>query len=498
MRTIYNINEYIKRLHGEGLLVSVDADCPDRAQVRNVSCNSKDVTPGTLFICKGNHFKPEYLKEAFLRGAFCYVSEKIYEEVPCPCIAVNDVRAALAEIADLYYNSPWQKLGLIGVTGTKGKTTVVHYIKSILDLHFERTGQLPCGLVSTVECFDGKTAEESVNSTPESLQLEEIFDRCCENGLKNAVCEVSSQALKYHRVRCVKFDTGVFTNIGEDHISPVEHPDFEDYFESKLKLFSMCGRAVINKESDHFERIRQAAEEYCDTTVYGHSPDCGVYVYDIRKEDGITRFGMRTPQYEGEFSLRMAGFFNVDNAAAAAAAVLRYNVPCETVRDALASAAVSGRMETYSNAERSVVAIVDYAHNAMSFETLFSHVIREYPGWRIVSVFGSVGNKAEVRRYALGDIAGKYSDFIYITSEHPDYEDPYAIAAQIAEGISKHGTEYTVIPDREQAVTTAVSDAPPHTVVMILGVGDETTQRINGVLYTRRSDSECALSALNR
>ena len=125
-------------------------------------------------------------------------------------------------------------------------------------------------------------------------------------------------------------------------------------------------------------------------------------------------------------------------------------------------------------------------------------MIKEYPGYRIVSVFGSVGNKAEVRRYALGDIAGKYSDFIYITSEHPDYEDPYAIAAQIAEGISEHGTEYTVIPDREEAVTTAVSEAPPKTVVLILGVGDETTQRINGILYTRRSDSECALAALKK
>ncbi|MBQ3870399.1 MAG: UDP-N-acetylmuramoyl-L-alanyl-D-glutamate--2,6-diaminopimelate ligase [Clostridia bacterium] len=496
MRTVYTLNEYVKRLRGAGLLVSVDADYTDTAKVTKVACNSKDADFGTLFICKGNHFKKDYLKEAFLRGAFCYVSETVYEDVPCPCIAVTDVRAALAEIADLYYNCPWQKLGLIGVTGTKGKTTVVHYIKSILDLHFERTGEPPCGLVSTVESFDGKDTEESVNSTPESLQLEEIFDKCSENGLKNVVCEVSSQALKYHRVRCVKFDTGVFTNIGEDHISPVEHPNFEDYFDSKLKLFSMCGHAVINKESDRFDRIRAAAEEYCDTTVYGHTPDCVVYVSNIRKENGITKFDIRTPLYEGGFSLRMAGFFNVDNAAAAIAATLRFGVPYETARDALAGATVSGRMETYSNADKSVVAIVDYAHNALSFETLFSHVKNEYPGWRIVSVFGSVGNKAEVRRYALGDIAGKYSDYIYITSEHPDYEDPYAIAAQIAEGVTKHGTEYTVIPDREQAVITAVSEAAPRTVVMILGVGDETTQRINGVLYPRRSDSECALTAL--
>lgn len=497
MKTVYTVNDYIRRLHAADLLVSVEADCPENVKVTKVCCNSKEAGSGTLFVCKGNHFKPEYLKEAFLRGAFCCVSETEYD-VPCPCIKVTDVRAALAEIADMFYNSPWQKLKLIGVTGTKGKTTVVHYIKAILDLHFEKTGQPPCGLVSTVECFDGKTAEESVNSTPESLELEQIFDRCAENGLKCAVCEVSSQALKYHRVRCVKFDTGVFTNIGEDHISPVEHPDFDDYFNSKLKLFSMCGKAVVNGESERFAQILSEAEKHCGAVTYGKDPGCGVYVYNVRKENGATLFGMRTPQYDGEFSLRMAGFFNVSNAAAAAAAVLDFNVPYETVREALAGVTVSGRMETYSNADGSVVAIVDYAHNAMSFETLFSHVIKEYPGYRIVSVFGSVGNKAEVRRYAIGDIAGKYSDYIYITSEHPDYEDPYAIAAQIAEGISKHGTEYTVIPDRELAVETAVSEAPPKTVVLILGVGDETTQRINGVLYKRRSDSECALSALKK
>ena len=495
MRITYTLNDYIKRLLDAGLLVSVDADCPENMKVERVSCNSKQVSSGTLFVCKGNHFKPEFLKEAFLRGAFCCVSEKVYD-VPCPCIVVNDVRAALAELADLYYNSPWQKLSLIAVTGTKGKTTVVHYIKSILDLHAERSGEPPCGLVSTVECFDGKEAKESVNSTPESLELEEIFDKCVTNGLKRAVCEVSSQALKYHRVRCVRFDTGVFTNISEDHISPVEHPDFDDYFNSKLKLFSMCGRAVVNRECDHCGEVLAEAGKNCTVLTYGQRPGCDVTVYNVRKENGAIRFGMKTAQYDGEFSLKMAGFFNVSNAAAAAAAVLDLDIPYETVRDALANTTVSGRMETYTNADGSVVAIVDYAHNALSFETLFSHVKKEYPGYRIVSVFGSVGNRAEVRRYALGDIAGKYSDYIYITSEHPDFESPYDIAAQIAEGIANHGTPYTVIPDREQAVTTAVSEAEPNTVVMILGVGDETTQRINGVLYKRRSDSECALSAL--
>ena len=493
MTSFYGFCEYAARLEKAGLLIGrggeVDGD------IKILCADSKKAGADAMFVCKGNHFKPEYLNDALSRGATCYVSEKKYD-ADAPYLLVSDVRAALAELSDMYYNSPCRRLGLTAVTGTKGKTTVVHFIKALLDAHFERHGKKPAGLISTVETYDGETVEESVNSTPESIDLQRILYNCAENGLTDAVCEVSSQALKYHRVRCVEFDTAVFTNIGEDHISPVEHPDFEDYFSSKLKLFSQSKRAVINRGCEHFERVLSSASACREVVTYGKTPDCDVCISNIRKENGKTHFHMRTPRYEGEFTLRIAGFFNAENAAAAATAVLPYNVDMETVREVLANTVISGRMETYTNDDNSVVAIVDYAHNAMSFETLFSYVMKEYPGYKIVSVFGSVGNKAEVRRYALGKIAGKYSDFVYITSEHPDYESPYAIAEQIAEGIREGKAKYTVIPDRELAVTTAVSEAEKNTVVLILGVGNETTQRINGVLYERKSDSECALNAL--
>ena len=493
MTCFYGFDEYIKRLQSAGLLVSYGGVVSGKIKV--LCANSKDAKPDSMFVCKGNHFKPEYLSDALSRGAVCCVSEKKYD-TDAPYITVSDVRAALAELSDMYYGTPCKRLGITAVTGTKGKTTVVHFIKALLDAYFERCGKKPAGLISTVETFDGVTTEESVNSTPESIDLQRILYNCAENGLTDCVCEVSSQALKYHRVRCVKFDTAVFTNIGEDHISPVEHPDFEDYFSSKLKLFSQSERAVINRNCEHFDRVLSAASACREVVTYGSDPDCDVYYSSVRKENGKTCFHLKTPSFEGEFTLRIAGFFNVENAAAAVAATLPYNIDFDTVYEVLSSTVISGRMETYTNDDSSVVAIVDYAHNAMSFETLFSYVLKEYPDYKIVSVFGSVGNKAEVRRCALGKIAGKYSDFVYITSEHPDYESPYAIAEQIAEGIKEGKAKYTVIPDRELAVTTAVSEAEKNTVVLILGVGNETTQRINGVLYERRSDSECAISAL--
>lgn len=493
MMILYSFNDYLERLSKAGLVTEHDGTLADK--IKYLCCDSKKAVPGSMFVCKGNHFKPEYLNDAISRGAVCYVSEKKYD-IDVPYITVSDVRAALAELSDMYYNSPWKELKITGVTGTKGKTTTIHFIKALLDAHFEKLKSAPAGLISTVETFDGKTAQESINSTPESIDLQRILYNCKQNGLKDVVCEVSSQALKYHRVRCLKFDTAVFTNIGEDHISPVEHPDFEDYFASKLKIFSQCKTAVINRECDHFDRVYSAASVCEKVVMYGEDPDCDVYFSNVKKEDKNTVFHLKTPNFEGDFSLRIAGFFNVSNAAAAVAATLPYCIDEETVRKTLSETVVSGRMETYSTPDNSVVAIVDYAHNAMSFENLFSFVLKEYPGYRIVSVFGSVGNKAEVRRYALGKIAGKYSDFVYITSEHPDYESPYAIAGQIAEGIKEGKADYTVIPDRELAVTTAVKEAEDKTVVLILGVGDETTQRINGVLYERRSDSECALAAL--
>lgn len=491
MAVFYGFSDYVERLENAGLVREYGGE--PGTDIKILCADSKKAGDGAMFVCKGNHFKPEYLADAEARGAVCYVSEKKYD-TKLPYIIVSDVRAALAELSDMYYGSPWKKLRVTAVTGTKGKTTVIYYTKALIDAYSKKHGGRPCGLISGIETFDGKELTESVNTTPESIDLQRIFSDMAENGLHSAVCEVSSQALKYSRVRCTTFDTAVFTNIGEDHISPVEHPDFEDYFSSKLRIFSHCKRAVINRESAYFPRILAAASVCEKIVTFGNTPDCTVYYHDVRKENGKTCFTLETPDFKGDFSLAIAGFFNASNAAAAVAATLPYGIDEETVREVLSETKVSGRMETYSSPDGRITAIVDYAHNEMSYEQVFSYALKEYPGRRVVSVFGATGNKAENRRYTLGKIAGKYSDLVIITSEHPDYESPYAIAEQIAEGVKDGGKAgCAFIEDRELAIITAVKTAEPDTLLLVLGEGNETTQRIKGVLHTRRSDSRLVL-----
>lgn len=494
----YSFSDYAERLERAGLLKSREGTA---GVIEAVCCDSGKASEGSLFVCKGNKFKPEYLSAAADAGACAYISEEEYPSVQLPHIIVSDARAALAEVSDLYYNSPWQRLNLIAVTGTKGKSTTVYYIKTILDAYFASVGKRPCGLISTIETFDGREHKASGNSTPESLEFQRILYTCAEAGLTAAVCEVSSQALKYSRVRCVRFDTGVFTNIGLDHISPLEHPDFEDYFQSKLSLFAQSARGVINVGSELYERVKQAAKDNCDSVVtYGLDASCDVRAFDIRKSDGRTVFRLSAPRFIADFSLSMPGIFNVENAAAAIAAALPFGelgLEPELIKSALESAKVPGRMELYSSDDGQILALVDYAHNALSFEELFASIKREYPDYTVVSVFGAPGGKAQIRRKSLGQIAGANCSHVYLTSDDPDFEEPSAIAADIAEGLAEHNCPYTFIEEREQAVVAAFAEAKPKTIILLLGCGNETRQKIKGAAVPVLSDAECVRLCLS-
>ena len=484
--TIHPIGEFRTELKKAGLLVS-DTLKNWETPVQRLTYDSRNVSEGALFICKGAAFKEDYLRDAVKGGASFYVSETPYD-AGVPGIIVKDVRKAMTVLANLFYGRPWEDIRLAGITGTKGKTTAVYYLKAVLDDYEAERGGKESGITSSIDYFDGFEKVESHNTTPEAVELMRLFRNACIAGLDFFEMEVSSQALKYDRVEGVTYDVGVFMNISTDHISPVEHTDFEDYFASKLKLFDITKTAVINYGSDYFDRIKAEASKCEKTVVFGTDPSCDVYGYDIRKDaDGI-RFKVRTDSFDEEFMLTMPGLFNVENALAAIAVSKEFGIPVKNMKSGLLNARVAGRMELYTSKDGIINAIVDYAHNRLSFEKLFSSVRKEYPGYRVVAVFGSAGGKAYSRRRDLGEVSAKYMDKIFLTEEDPGKEPPEQTMEDIAKYIRPEGTDFVMIADRITAIRAALDEHDEKTVYLVLGKGAETTEKIGTQYVTYPSD----------
>ena len=408
--------------------------------------DSREVVPGALFFCKGAAFKKEYLDAAIENGAAGYVSEKDYN-VSIPCIKVDNIRSAMADMADEFYNKAWSAYPTIGLTGSKGKSTTLYFIKSI----FESAGK-NLAFLSTIDTYDGIEKFESHLTTPEAIDLHHHFANARDAKVDAFAMEVSSQGLKYDRTKNVVFTIGAFLNFGSDHIGEGEHTDIEDYFNSKLKLMSQCKIALINKESDRFERILEAAKA---------SPICDKIITYSAKEDFF------------DYELSIPGSFNIENALAAIAVCKELGIEEEYIREGLAKASVPGRMEIFKNEKRDIVCIVDYAHSILSFDKLFSSVKELYPGHRIEALFGCPGGKGLQRRVDLPVTVSKYADFVWITEEDPGLEDPKEICEILKAKLDELGTANKVIVDRDEAIKEAISTAKPKTVIVLTGKGRE-------------------------
>lgn len=493
MNTVHTLREYIETLRSAGILVesTVGGELAAR-EVRCLTYDTRALSGNALFICKGAHFKEDYLRDALSRGAVAYVAEKKHN-VDAPRILVSDIRYSLVVLGQLFYNHVTDKLTSVGITGTKGKSTTAYYVRYILDDWLRAQGKPACAILSSIDNYDGKGTEESHITTPEVLELYQHFENAYESGISHLVMEASSQALKYGRVRGITFDVAAFLNIGSDHISPIEHPDFEDYFASKLKIFDSCRFGCVNTDAKYANRVVEYAKERCELITFGSHESDTVSCRGVEKRGDGLYFTVASPKYNGEFSITMPGLFNVSNALAAMAVCMALDVPVEHVRAGLRRARAAGRMQIYESRDRQVTVIVDYAHNRMSFDALYRSTKIEYPGRQMISVFGCPGSHALQRRKDLGELSGQNCDFVFITEEDSG-EEPFT---QIAADIEKHvACPHLVLEDRAECIRRAILDGRDARVVLLTGKGEETTMKRGSVFVPYPSDVELTLKYL--
>lgn len=507
MNDSISIKQAVELLEQDGLLVGYD--CPSQLldhRFSHLSYSSADVTPDTFFICKGAAFKEEYLRNAIAKGAGVYLAQSLYEGVDCPHILVSDIRKAMSLVSIAFYQKAYRNFRVVGLTGTKGKTTTTYFMKNILDAFCRRNPQLcaaqKSAVLSTVEVDTGIEHHEAHLTTPESPDLQRYFAQTRDSGLPFLTMEVSSQAYKLSRVYGMDFDIGMFLNIGEDHIGPLEHTDFEDYFSCKLQLMEHCRTAIINREMDHAQRVLEHARAHAQRVLtFGKletadldDDDCWI-LRDIQKEEQGFTFTTSHGLEQDSWRIRMAGRFNVENALAAILAAKALGVDDQSIREGLLQNEVQGRMNLFE--KDGVTVLVDYAHNFLSFQKLYESLKADYPGQRIVVVVGCPGGKAQLRRRDIGTLSGQNADYLYLTAEDPQFEDVRSICEEIASFVKPYGTPYEIIEDRAQAVEKAITTAQKGDVIVLAAKGEEVYQKVRGEYVYYESDLAIAKRLLS-
>lgn len=469
----------------EDLLKGVQYTCLQGSidrEVTQVVYDSRKVSEGCLFICiKGANFDGhDFASEVTEKGAGVLVVSKQVPEVKdkaVTVIRVEDTRFAMAFISAAYFGHPAEKLKVIGITGTKGKTTTTYLVKSIL----ENAGY-KVGLVGTIEVIIGKTHIHANNTTPESYLLQEYFARMVEEGLDTVVMEVSSQALKLHRTQGFTFDYGIFTNLEPDHIGPNEHESFEEYLACKGLLFKQCKVGIVNGDDSHVNQV--VAGHTCELETFGLGENCmlraeGLKLVHKPGELGVSFWVKGLMDFAVE--VPTPGRFSVYNALTAVAICRHFRVRESDICRALLAAKVKGRIEPVKVSEKFTL-LIDYAHNAMALESLLS-TLREYEPHRLVCLFGCGGNRSRQRRFEMGEVSGRLADFTIITSDNPRFEEPQAIIEDIKTGIQKTDGKYVEICDRKEAIAYAIAHGEPGDIIVLAGKGHEDYQEIGGIKY---------------
>lgn len=451
-------------------------------EIDRVVYDSRKIEEGCLFICiEGANFDGhDFAEQAVEKGAKVLVVSRQMPELSArdvTVIQVEDTRYAMAFISAAYFGYPAEKLRIIGVTGTKGKTTTTYMVKSIL----ENAGY-KVGLVGTIEVIIGRERIHAGNTTPESYTLQEYFARMVEAGMDAVVMEVSSQGLKLHRTQGFVFDLGIFTNLEPDHIAPGEHDSFEDYLRCKSLLFRQCRVGIVNGDDSHVDAVLEG--HTCQVERYGIGPhnDLRAEKVQLLRNRGQLGISFRVEGLmDFDVEVPTPGRFSVYNALTAIAICRHFNVREDDIKRALLSVRVKGRIETVKVSDHFTL-LIDYAHNAMALESLLS-TLREYEPHRLVCLFGCGGNRAKQRRYEMGEISGRLADLTIITSDNPRFEEPQDIINDIKTGMAKTNGAYVEILDRKEAIRYAIEHGQEGDIIILAGKGHEDYQEIKGVKY---------------
>ena len=437
-------------------------------QVRELQYNSKAVEPGDVFCCVSGTFSDghDYAASAVKAGAVALVVERRLP-LDVPQVIVPNTRTAMARMAAALYGYPARSMTMVGVTGTNGKTSTTYMLKSIA----EQTGK-KVGLIGTIRNLIGDEIIETERTTPESIELQRLFRRMKDAGVEIVVMEVSSHALDQKRVFGIEFDVGVFTNLTQDHLD--YHKTFDNYLAAKKRLFYMSSQAVVNVDDPYADKLMEGLS--VPTATFGIEKKADYSASDIEITPRGASFTMATPKGSIKMSVPTPGMFSVYNAMGAAAAAMALGFPEEAIRRGIADMdSVAGRLEPLPTGGRDFTVLLDYAHTPDALENILK-TARQFAKGRIVTLFGCGGDRDPIKRPIMGEIAGKHSDFLVVTSDNPRSEDPMKIIDAVMEGVSRTDCGYTVIENRREAIKYALENARRDDVIILAGKGHETYQ----------------------
>lgn len=440
--------------------------------INKIEYNSQKIESNDVFVAIKGYKEDgnDYIKEAVEKGAVCIVTEDELNANELPNITivrVQNSRIALSLIASKYYDFPARKLKLIGITGTKGKTTTAYMIRDILNASGKKTG-----MIGTIYNTYGNVCIEASRTSPESLDLQKLLKDMVDAQMEYVVMEVSSHSLVLDRVYGLHFAIGIFTNLSQEHLD--FHGTMDNYLLAKSKLFEMCDFALVNGDDIHTPRLKKMIK--CKTATFGLDNAVNITASDVRINNNNVEFKMYVNKMLETIVINIPGRFTVYNALAAIGTCSLLGAQMDAILLALSNIKVPGRSEII-DVPKTFTVMVDYAHNPSSLEAILSS-IKKYVKGRIICVFGCGGNRDKEKRPMMGEISGRLADFTVITTDNPRNEDPSIIMKEIEDGVKKTKGLYKIIENRKDAIAFAMRIAWKNDLVLIAGKGHETYQEL--------------------